>query len=455
MPVYNVPNLASNNRSSPTQQYYTNLNRPNPVGNQLGNQTGTTPQGPQFFNGGGWTQGQDANPFLQQYLNGRNPYGRSGFNIENTLARSQTGVNQFGDPRLAQYGYSFGPGAGSESGSENAWRGDGTLGLDQRGLINRNGTAYAQVGEIMDRIIDPTKVFYDDEFGLLTDPSNIHNPDSNMTKLMPALVTAALAGPVAFHAAGAGVGAGAGAGGGGSFELATVGESGGSLLGSGTEAAATGVGTASQVGVPNAAAETAANAAAASGTPPPGYNFGPLTGPAGYEGAVAASSSSLPFGLTARDLMGGASALWNIYNSRNVRNDANAAANRADPFGQYRGRAGEDLMKFMQDPSYIYDRPGYLARRNQGEQGINRAAAGKGYFRSPNMLFDLSKFNSDLASQEFDAEYRRLASMAGVDINPGTAAQIQANGSTTSNNMRSAGITQLGSSFFDWLSRQG
>lgn len=455
MPVYNVPNLASNNRGSTTQNYYSSLNRPNPVGNQLGNQTGTAQPGPSFFDGGGWQQGQDANPYLQQYLNGRNPYGRSGFNIENTLAGSQTGSNQFGDPRLAQYGYSFGPGAGSESGSENAWRGNGTMGLDQRGLINRNGVAYAQAGEIMDRIIDPTKVFYDDEFGLLTDPSNIHNPDSNMTRMMPAIVSAALGVPTLMHAGVIGAGAAAGSApevAGGTSTLGTTGIPGGVASGvapavPGAGGTITGVG-----GLP------AASVGGGVAVPAAGSVTGTLAGGAGAATAAASGGSSIAqtlaqYGITGRDVAGVLGGVMSLANSGRTQRGLNAAADRADPFGQYRPQAGQDLMNFMNDPSYIYQRPGYIARRDQGEQGINRAAAGKGYFRSPNMLFDLSKFNSDLAAQEFDAEYRRLAAMAGVDVNPATAAGLQAQGVNSSTNMRTAGAMQIGASIFDWLFR--
>lgn len=450
MPAYNTFNLATQGRNGQTPNittnYYSGLNRPNPIGNQLGNQSGTgtgtavNPQPTPAPNAGGaWTQGQDAIPYLQQFLGNRNPNGTSGFNLENAFG-SGTAGNGY-DPRLYNYGLTRTQ--MSEGGDNYSFTGNTRV--NPRGLIVHNGQEYAQAGEFLDRIIDPSQVIYDDEFGVLTPPGNINNPESHLTRAMPYIVAAGLGGVVAGAAGGFGA----------------AGEAGGVYGGmQGTGGGAFADWAAPTLAETAGATGTTAGATTVAG---PGSTMGPVTGPVGYEGAGAAATaaggggagSSLPFGLTGADLATGASALYNVINSRNVRNDANAAADRADPYGPRRPAAGEALDNFMRDPNYIYQRPGYLARQAQGEQSINRAAAGKGYFRSPNMLFDLSKFNSGLAAQEFDAEYKRLAEMAGVSINPGTAATIQANGNQASTNMRSAGITQAGSVFFDWLSRQG
>ena len=135
-----------------------------------------------------------------------------------------------------------------------------------------------------------------------------------------------------------------------------------------------------------------------------------------------------------------------------------AAADRADPYGQYRERGATNLHALEANPNSVTETPQYQFLQQQGEQGIERTAAKTGYFRSPNMLFDLSKFNQGLAAQEYNKEWERRAAEAGVNINPSTGAQIQANGVTGSNNMRAAAgsqmITQIVNSapdFYNWL----
>lgn len=436
MPAYNTFNLATQGRNGQTPNittnYYSGLNRPNPVGNQLGNQSGTgtgtavNPRPTPAPNAGGaWTQGQDARPYLQQFLGNRNPNGTSGFNLENAFG-SGTAGNGY-DPRLYNYGLTRTQ--MSEGGDNYSFTGNPRV--NPRGLIVHNGQEYAQAGEFLDRIIDPSQVIYDDEFGVLTPPGNINNPESHLTRAMPYIVAAGLGGIVAGAAGGFG----------------TAGE----LVGGGAELLG-GTGGVTQYPVGEgllAGGGGGTIAATTAGTTLP--NFGNVA--AGGSTTASAVTSSLPFGLTARDVISGAGALYNVFTSRNAQANTNAAASRADPYGPRREAAGAELDNFMRDPNYIYQRPGYLARQAQGEQGINRAAANKGYFRSPNMLFDLTKFNSGLAAQEFDAEYKRLAEMAGVSINPSTAANIMADGSAASTNMRTAGYTQLAGTFLDWLTR--
>lgn len=483
MPAYNTFNLAtqSRNRQPPntTLNYYSSLNRPNPIGNQLGNQTGTNVTSTDRST---WDQRymDRANAQIQQANTdgARSFAGEGNFLADPTVYNKDnftyTGILDDDDPYVQMFKRQFGErqfvdengnpmqNQGSQGGAAGGYR---IIGANTPIYYGLDDNEYLQDGSRVLTLPDGRRVIEVANYsgGAVAGAQRAQETSSRQftqraIRNLALMVAGGYLGGTVLAGAGeaGGVYGGMQGTGGGMFAnwaAPTLAEGG---------ATAAGVGTAAQVGVPNAAGEIAANTAAAGGGATP-INFGPLTGPAaidggagaGAAGAGGAASSSLPFGLTARDLMTGASGLFNIWNSRSSRNDTTAAANRADPFGQYRGQAGEDLMKFMQDPSYIYNRPGYLARQQQGEQGINRAAANKGYFRSPNMLYDLSKFNSGLAAQEFDAEYKRLAEMAGVGINPGTAATIQANGNQASTNMRSAGITQAGSVFFDWLSRQG
>lgn len=86
--------------------------------------------------------------------------------------------------------------------------------------------------------------------------------------------------------------------------------------------------------------------------------------------------------------------------------------------------AGGEFNKPFTMADYQAD-PGYAFRQQQGEQGINRAATAGGARYSGATLKALSRFNSDLASQEFGNSfnryqtdlgnrYGRLASVAGI-----------------------------------------
>lgn len=454
MPVYTGFNLATQGRNgqppNATQNYYTGLNRPNPIGNQLGNQTGAgtgtvNPAATPAPNAGqGWTQGQDARPYLQQFLGTRNPNGTAGFNLENAFGAGTAGNGY--DPRLYNYGLTRTP--MSEGGDNYSFNGNPAV--NTRGLITRNGQEYVQAGEFLDRIIDPSQVIYDEEFGLLTGQGNLHNPESHLTRAMPYIVGAGLAAPVAAAA--------------GAFGAA----------GSAVPAAETaaGVGTASQVGVPSAAAEIAANTAAAGGAAAPaagGLAGTQVVGPVAYEGAAAGATAAGAAGAggtgmtTAQMIQAGgsllgtvANAIGNRQNANQYRSDINSAVERADTWGpENRQRAIDRIWQLYNDPSSIASTPGYAFAQQQGEQGVNRASASRGYFRSPNMLYDLSKFNQGLATKTYDSEMSRLMAMAGVNNNPANAASLAAQGAGQYSSMNRASLTSAlaaGGTFMDWLS---
>lgn len=501
MPVYSGFNLATQGRNGQapnvTQNYYSGLNRPNPIGNQLGNQSGpagnTTAVSPRPTLANPNTPGSapDYSTWDTRYLDRENARIRqanidgrrswAGEDASGFMPESEVTADTFkyngdldeDDPRVQEFRRLYGQrtfvdengnpmqNQGSRGGAASGYR---ILTLPESGQIYHglDNQEYLQDGSRIMRLPDGRIIVENANYnggGVAGAQRAQETSSRQFTQRAARTAALMIAGGVAGGYLGGvegftGAGAEAGAellGGTGGVTQYPVSQG---LLAGGEGAAATtaGVGTASQVGVPNAAATPT------SVIPPnlPAFPTGAADAiPSLAAPPTAQATSALPFGLTGRDLATGASGLFNIWNSRNARNDANAAADRADPFGQYRQQAGADLMKLMEDPSYLYERAGYKFKQQQGEQGIHRGAANKGYFRSPNMLFDLSKFNSGLASQEYEAEYRRLAEMAGVSINPGTAAQIQANGNQASTNMRSAGVTQAGSAFFDWLSRQG
>jgi hypothetical protein len=169
----------------------------------------------------------------------------------------------------------------------------------------------------------------------------------------------------------------------------------------GLEGAMAGLGSAGSVGSAAAgAAGLGGGGGGGSGTQ--GFNWGSLVGPAingigGLVGANAAKDAAAIQAQAAREARemfkpwidnGG----WAIGQAGNMlgRNGAEAAKNA-----------------FAMDP-------GAQFRREQGEQGLTRAASAAGGLGSGKYLKDAMRFNSGLASQEFGNSVNRLLGVAGM-----------------------------------------
>lgn len=66
--------------------------------------------------------------------------------------------------------------------------------------------------------------------------------------------------------------------------------------------------------------------------------------------------------------------------------------------------------------------PSYNWRFGQGLEAVNRTAAAKGMLGSGNRLYELMNYGQGAASQEFGAEFNRLASLAGTSQTMGSQA---------------------------------
>ena len=146
-------------------------------------------------------------------------------------------------------------------------------------------------------------------------------------------------------------------------------------------------------------------------------------------------------------------------NQRAYDSTINGLVERGDTWGpEGREFAKRKLFELYNDPSSIENTPGYKFAQQQGEQGVNRAAAKGGWFRSPNLLFDLSQFNQGLASKTWNDEFNKYAQMAGLSFNPASSAQIGAQGAQHSSNMRGNtldAVLAAGGTFIDWLGGLG
>lgn len=134
-------------------------------------------------------------------------------------------------------------------------------------------------------------------------------------------------------------------------------------------------------------------------------------------GAVVANSSANKSASAARDA---ANTQASSADKANAQQQSQFDQTRAD-YAPYRDAGGKALSKLgylsgdTSQPAYNWQTdPGYEFRQAEGEKAINRAAAARGGFNSGGTLKDLSRFNSNLASQEYGNAWNRLSSMAGI-----------------------------------------
>lgn len=509
MAIYNkFPNLARQTENPINMSYYGGLSKPNPIGNSLGNQSisqlkptnnqfkppitqafgsdyPTKPSAPQAF-GSDYQNKLGGNGFVYDPTTGFGTY--NGQQLGNDGRRNPViwgRVGQHLSPNGASYGS---PGwedfVRRASAAPEYWEpytdyaggdaGDSFTNYRLRPEVQQRLNGRVQVEQLgsggYSELINPAAVEWDDEFGLLTSPDNIAGPDNGPDWLQPrnlAGLAAAFAGASMFGYVPGFEGvpglAGAGAGGLSAAEALAAAEGAGTLSTAGGVLGtplidATGAGLVGTSGV--GAGTMAGTSLANTGAGLSGANAlaqaeaaGLLTtaGGAGGVPLAAASGGGFPW----RSVLGLAGGVGNLIMGNRTQNQFNDAANRADPFGTAnRQRAQEMLWQLYSDPSSIENTPGYRFARDQGEQGIERQAARRGYFRSPNMLYDLSRFNQNLAQQTYNAEIERIMRMSGVQFDPSNAANIQANGIARSNTMRAGGLTDIlesGGSIIDWI----
>lgn len=147
-----------------------------------------------------------------------------------------------------------------------------------------------------------------------------------------------------------------------------------------------------------------------------------LTGAGGASGAVG-SGSAAGFLQQAGSFVGnlasngGARSIFDIVSGLYGLRLARDAREASDPFAQYRGFYGDQLMELERNPSLITSRPGYVA----GLEAIGRNNAARGYAGSGNETAVLSRYAGDFYGQEM----QRLAGLAGAGQTPG-AGQFQA-----------------------------
>jgi hypothetical protein len=110
-----------------------------------------------------------------------------------------------------------------------------------------------------------------------------------------------------------------------------------------------------------------------------------------------------------------------FHNAGKYQDLGQAAANRADPFGQYRQYYGDKLRSLYDDPSQIENTPGYKFALNQGLDATQSRLASQGFLGSSQMQDALVKQASGLAQQTYNTEADRLSKLAGSQFDPANA----------------------------------
>lgn len=192
----------------------------------------------------------------------------------------------------------------------------------------------------------------------------------------------------------------------------------------------------------------AGGAEAIAGTPPPANPYHPASYLSATNLGNLASSAMSNFSWT--DLIGpGLQLVGGAMNakaagdaSQDQLQAAREAAARFEPWRQAGafgiGRAATMLGKEGPEAAraaFATD-PGYQWRLEQGEKGLERAAAARGLLGSGRYLKDAMRFNQGEATQEFGNAYNRLANLAGMGQ---TATQSSSDFLTQGANAQAAG----------------
>lgn len=137
------------------------------------------------------------------------------------------------------------------------------------------------------------------------------------------------------------------------------------------------------------------------------------------------------------------------------------AAQMADPFMQYRGQFGQQLVSLMNDPSSVKNLPGYQFAYDQGLNSLQRGMAATGQVQSGAEQIALSQYGEQFANQYFADQFNRLALLSGAQWQSGTgAAQSALNASAYNQNLQNQGYSAImqgmkGLSNTNWFSGSG
>lgn len=129
----------------------------------------------------------------------------------------------------------------------------------------------------------------------------------------------------------------------------------------------------------------------------------------------------------------------------------NIAQDQLNPFIEFGKSQMSGLQDLINNPDSIADSAQYKFTRDQGLEGINRTASAAGFRGSGNVMYDLTKYASGLASKTYSDEFNRryglvqlgqssASALAGASVTTGnTLANVFSNQGNTSASAMSAG----------------
>lgn len=107
----------------------------------------------------------------------------------------------------------------------------------------------------------------------------------------------------------------------------------------------------------------------------------------------------------------------------------------------------ERLRALMEDPSKLYEDPGYKEAQRQGIQAIERAGTLQGFTGSGNAAIALQKFGQSFATDYLRSQQSLLASLAGGQFNPASAMSAGANSNAQAFSQLGSTLASLGYTF--------
>lgn len=293
---------------------------------------------------------------------------------------------------------------------------------------------------------DPYKVEWDDEFGLVTTPDNIADPDNGPALLQPqnlAMLTAAIIGGGNLWSQ-----FGASAGGAGAFpEITGLGNM---ALPTGTAAVSPALAGAPALvgGAAGAGGGGLTLAQIASGL----RTAGSVVGLGRALGLGGSSSSGSRGGLNLGDLIaGGVTQDRNRRNIGDYRDLLNTLIERGDPYGPERAAAIRRLRDLEANPGSVTSNPLFSSMNDKSQENLSRLFAARGMSVSGNEQGALQENFLANMNQFYKDEWERTAREAGVYIDPGTSVRAGLEGAGSvlrANNNNDAATAALISSLF-------
>lgn len=129
-----------------------------------------------------------------------------------------------------------------------------------------------------------------------------------------------------------------------------------------------------------------------------------------------------------------------------IENYLNKSLDVADPFNAYRSQYAGKINDLYNNPSeFLSEDPGYQFRLSEGQKAVERSAASGGFLQSGNLGTALTKYGQDMATQEYQSAFDRLARLAGVDKADFSAASVNlSSGGTALADLAGRSGTNLG-----------